>query len=188
VTAPVTTPVSPPGDAGLEEEVVLGVAVPVPDPWGATIQSYRVALGDPDAAGIPTHITLLPPTALPRAALGAVAEHLDAVAAGTAPFRVHLRGTGSFRPVSPVVFLAVVDGIGPLEQLEEAVRSGPLTRPLQFPYHPHVTLAHDLPGDQLDRAFEEHAAANLLFEVARFACYQQHDGIWTPVAEHRLGG
>ena len=39
-----------------------------------------------------------------------VDEHLAAVAARHAPFVVHLRGTATFRPVSPVVFVQVVEG------------------------------------------------------------------------------
>ena len=34
------------------------------------------------------------------------------------------------------------------------MRSGPLERELKFPYHPHVTVAHDLPEEALDRAFD----------------------------------
>ena len=39
----------------------IGVAIAVPDPWGARLQDYRTALGDTSAVGIPTHITLMPP-------------------------------------------------------------------------------------------------------------------------------
>ncbi len=67
---------------------------------------------------------------------------------------MHLRGTGTFRPVSPVVFVTVAEGISGCEQLASSVRRGPLAADLQFPYHPHVTVAHHLDDDTLDRAFE----------------------------------
>ena len=65
-----------------------------------------------------------------------------------------LSGTGTFRPVSPVVFVQVSRGIAHCEALERAVRSGPVERTLDFPYHPHVTVAHHLDEAALDRAFE----------------------------------
>ena len=68
------------------------------------------------------------------------------------PFDIELRGTGTFRPVSPVVFVQLARGIGGCERLEQRVRPGPLTRDLPFPYHPHVTVAHDVADEALDRA------------------------------------
>ena len=59
-------------------------------------------------------------------------------------FAIHLRGTGTFRPVSPVVFVTLAEGISQCEQLADAVRRGPLDMDLEFPYHPHVTIAHHL--------------------------------------------
>ena len=107
---------------------LVGVAVAIPEPWGAELEGWRASFGDPQASAIPAHITLLPPTRL---------------SADVAPFPVLLRGTGTFRPVSPVVFVALASGIAGCEALEERVRSGPLARDLEFPYHPHVTVAHD---------------------------------------------
>ena len=40
----------------------------MPDPWGAQLQDYRTDLGDDTAAGIPTHITLMPPFEVRREA------------------------------------------------------------------------------------------------------------------------
>ena len=43
----------------------IGVALPIPEPHGSELQAYREFFGDPLAASIPTHITLLPPTPVP---------------------------------------------------------------------------------------------------------------------------
>ena len=43
-------------------------------------------------------------------------------------------------------------GIAECERIAADVRTGPLARPLTFPYHPHVTVAHDVPTDMLDMA------------------------------------
>ena len=166
----------------------IGVSVAVPDPWGAELQDYRVQLGDPAAGGIPTHITLLPPIDVDDVLLDSIDQHLCAVAAATPPFAVHLRGTGTFRPVSPVVFVNVVQGISSCELLASAVRKGPLAIDAQFPYHPHVTVAHHLADELLDRAFDELGGFGCRFTVEQISLYEHRDGQgWTPVREFELG-
>ncbi|HET7682190.1 MAG TPA: 2'-5' RNA ligase family protein [Marmoricola sp.] len=168
---------------------VIGVSVAVPEPHGARLQDYRISLGDAEARQIPTHITLVPPCEVGAEALDRVEEHLAGVAARTAPFRVHLRGTGTFRPRSPVVFVGVVEGISACERLAADLRSGPLDVEVEFPYHPHVTVAHHLADEAMDRAFEELSGFDATFEVREFWLYM-HTGAegWQPVRSHPLGG
>ncbi|WP_028659563.1 2'-5' RNA ligase family protein [Nocardioides insulae] len=161
--------------------VTIGVAVAIPEPWATRLQEYRRSVGDHTAAMIPTHITLVPPTPVPPDALETIEPHLESAAQGTAGFAVHLRGTGTFRPVSEVVFVAVAEGISSFEQLAGRVRRGPLAQELNFPYHPHVTIAHDLPSSALDRAFEELADFECRFDVGEFHLYVHEDGSgWRP--------
>src|SRR5690242_2009729 len=131
----------------------IGVSIALPEPWASQLQEYRTSIGDLTAAKIPTHITLVPPTEVDD--LVAVEEHLATAIAGFAAFRIHLRGTGTFRPVSPVVFVNVVEGISECELLAAAVRQGVLAGDPAFPYHPHVTIGHHLDDAALDRAFRE---------------------------------
>jgi 2'-5' RNA ligase len=168
-------------DSSAVVDRVIGVATPIPDPYGAELQRWRESFGDPMAASIPTHITLLPPTPVADARLAEIEEHLRAVAAAARPYAVRLRGTATFRPVSPVVFVALADGIGACEEVERRVRSGPLARELDFPYHPHVTVAHDLPAEVLDRAFKELADYDARIFVPGFSLYEHGgDGVWRP--------
>ncbi len=165
----------------------IGVAIAVPEPWGEQLQRYRVDLGDSSAQGIPTHITLMPPTKVEESALPAIEQHLAEAAANNTVFRIRLRGTGTFRPVSPVVFVMVAEGISSCEQLAFSVRRGPLEVDLQFPYHPHVTVAHHLPDPQLDRAFDDLASFECSFTVDRFSLYV-HDveSGWAPTRHFML--
>jgi 2'-5' RNA ligase len=167
----------------------IGVAVAIPEPWARDLQHYRMSVGDLTATQIPTHITLIPPVDVGPEDLDAIEDHLREVAGEVAPFEVHLRGTGSFRPVSPVVFVMLAEGISACELLADTVRRGPLDVELQFPYHPHVTVAHHLPDDILDRAFTELSEFECVFEADAFHLYLHHDGEgWRPAREFRLVG
>lgn len=165
----------------------IGVSIAVPDPFGSALQEFRVSLGDESARHIPTHITLVPPAEVPEDSLEAIDAHLRAAAARQAPFRVQLRGTGTFRPVSPVVFVGVVEGIGGCEMLAAATRSGPLAVEVSFPYHPHVTVAHDVSDELLERAFTELADFAADFEVGEFWLYMHDERHgWRPTQAFRL--
>jgi 2'-5' RNA ligase len=165
----------------------IGVAIAVPEPWGGQLQDYRTDLGDKTAAGIPTHITLMPPFEVPEGQMPRIEQHLAEASALNPVFKVHLRGTGTFRPVSPVVFVTVVEGISGCEQLALAIRRGPLEARLQFPYHPHVTVAHHLDDASLDRAFGELSDFECAFEVDHFSLYE-HDEVagWVPTRHYPL--
>ena len=166
----------------------IGVAFGIPEPYTSELQGWRQRLGDPNAADIPPHITLLPPTLLVTDALHGVEEHLRQVAEQSEPFTIHLRGSGTFRPVSPVVFVPLVQGIGECERLERAVRSGPLAREVRFPYHPHVTVAHQVDEALLDEAFDELATYDARFRVWGFSMFEKgDDGVWRPQRDFPFG-
>jgi 2'-5' RNA ligase len=168
--------------------LIIGVSIAVPEPWGTELQQYRIDAGDGAARQIPTHITLLPPHQVARADLDAIVQHLEEVAAATEPFRVHLRGTGTFQPVSPVVFVGVVEGISQCEQLAAGVRRGPLVIDRQFPYHPHVTVAHHLPEAKLQRAFDDLQDFDAAFDVKEMWMYLHDDASgWQPTRSFALG-
>lgn len=179
--ATVTTP------PGFIDSTTIGVAIAVPDPWGAQLQAYRTSLGDQRAAGIPTHVTVVPPQRIGPGDQAVVEQHLAEAAVGICAFRIHLRGTGTFRPVSPVVFVTLAEGIGGCEELASSVRRGPLDIDREFPYHPHVTVAQHLPDDVLDRAFTELADFECDFVVDRFSLYV-HDPMdgWAPTRDFTL--
>lgn len=166
----------------------VGVAIGLPEPYTSELQGWRDRLGDPAAAAIPPHITLLPPTALPADALPDVEEHLRRIAAAESSFEVHLRGSGTFRPVSPVVFVPLAAGISDCERLEAAVRSGPLQRQVTFHYHPHVTVAHDVPDEALDRAYTQLAGYEARFTAWGFSLFERdRDGVWRPLRDFPFG-
>jgi 2'-5' RNA ligase len=101
---------------------------------------------------------------------------------------MHLVGTGPFRPTSPVVFIQVARGVASCEQLERVIRSGPLLRDLDFPYHPHVTIAHDVSDEALDLAYDGLADFVARFVVDAFTLFERSDdGEWHRRRDFPLG-
>ncbi|MER5947344.1 2'-5' RNA ligase family protein [Streptomyces sp. NPDC001904] len=171
--------------------VTIGVSIAVPEPHGSLLQERRAGFGDAAAHGIPTHITLLPPTEVDGGQLPAIEAHLAEVAASGRPFAMRLSGTGTFRPLSPVVFVQVVEGAEACTWLQKQVRdaSGPVARELQFPYHPHVTVAHGIAEEAMDRAFAELADYEAAWPCTGFALYEQGaDGVWRRLRDFAFGG
>jgi 2'-5' RNA ligase len=171
--------------------VTLGVSIAVPEPYGSLLQELRTGFGDAAAHGIPTHVTLLPPTEVDTEALPEIRAHLVDVAAGGLPFRMRLSGTGTFRPLSPVVFVKVVEGAEECAVLQRQIRdaSGPVPRELQFPYHPHVTVAHGIAEEAMDRAYEELGDFEAEWTSNGFALYEQgSDGVWRKLCDYPFSG
>jgi 2'-5' RNA ligase len=164
----------------------IGVAISIPEPFATELQTHRASFGDPQAQAIPTHVTLVPPTKVDQS-LDDVVEHLSAVARRHVAFRLRLRGTATFRPVSPVVFVNVTEGISACEMLAHDVRRGPLAQELAYPYHPHVTVAHHLSEAALDDAYEALADYDCAFTVASYNLFVHgDDGFWRPIADFSL--
>jgi 2'-5' RNA ligase len=168
----------------------IGVAVDIPEPWGGTLTRRRAAAGDPVAAYVPAHLTLLGPTEIAPKALLTIERQLAAVAAAHPAYALHLRGTGTFRPLTEVVFVAVAAGISECEQLAAAIGDATqLPRNQRFPYHPHVTVAQDVPPDELDKVYEDLADFSAKFEVDRFTLFEHTtDGRWQARCDFRLTG
>jgi 2'-5' RNA ligase len=167
----------------------IGVAIDIPEPWGGQLTRRRAAAGDPQAAYTPAHVTLLGPTEVATDVLPAVEKHLEAVASAQQPFTIQLRGTGTFRPVTEVVFVTVAQGISECELLAGAIAAADgVDRDRRFPYHPHVTVAQDVPPVALDAVFNDLAMFSARFEVASFTLFS-HDGegLWQRRRDFPLG-
>lgn len=173
----------------MTDTVRVGVALQVPEPHASVLVGWRRRIGDPEAGKIPPHVTLLPPTDFEAEYLELVEKHLAEAAATVAPFTMRLAGTGTFRPVSQVVFVQVSSGIAQCELLEEAVRRPPIERQVDFPYHPHVTVGHDVADQQLDAAYDGLRDFVAQFRVDAFRMYTQDpDGTWRTCREFPLTG
>lgn len=163
----------------------IGVALAIPRDLAGDLEDWRASTGDPDARLIQAHITLLPPT--PVSDLDVVEEHLRQVASRHEQFAIRLAGTGTFRPVSPVVYVRVQKGAEQIATLESDVRSGPLSRRLRFEFHPHVTVAHDVPEEALNMAQKGLADYEATFTADAITMFAQNsDRVWNPVSRFPL--
>ena len=168
----------------------IGVAIDVPEPWGAELTRARADAGDPQGRYVPAHVTLLGPTEVDTELLPAVEKHLEAVASAQSPFTIHLRGTGTFRPITEVVFVTLAVGISECELLAEAIAAGEgVHRTSKFPYHPHVTVAQDVAPPALDKVFDDLSGFSARFPVTAFTLFSHGgEGPWRPRRDFPLGG
>lgn len=166
---------------------ILGVALEVPEPHAEDLRRARESFGDPEARTVPPHVTIVAPVSVDDAQWAEVEAHLEDCARGVAPFRMHLRGTGTFRPVTPVVFVAVAEGIPGCEEIERRVRRGPLAVERTFPFHPHVTVALGLEDAALDRAYASLAGYEAIFDIDRIRLYELEEHHWRVRREFPLG-
>ncbi len=157
----------------------FGVVITIPEPHAAILRAAREEAGDPEAHTNPPHVTVVAPVSIDPEEMRAVEDHLADALRGVAPFRMRLRGTGTFRPVTPVVFVAVAEGIAGCEEIERRVRCGPLALELRFPYHPHVTIAAEVDDEALDRSFEGLAHFEADFTVDAVNLYELTDAGWS---------
>lgn len=167
--------------------MTLGVAIEIPEPFGSAIDDARRAY-EPSMGRMPAHITLLPPVDVDPDVLPGVIEHLSSVAERLSPFEVELHGTGTFQPVSPVVFIALSRGISSCERVETRVRTGLLAVDSRFPYHPHVTLAHEVSDALLARAFDDFTDFRARFTVAQMHLFSLQPDGWHPLRAFDFAG
>jgi 2'-5' RNA ligase len=157
--------------------ISVGVILRFPPAVAEELQRWRASFGDPMAGVIPAHITLV--TTTMTRDWEATRCHVRDVARRQEPFTVTIAGTGSFRPVSPVVFLRVDDGFAECVRLHHQLQTGPLESELPFAYHPHVTVAHDVAPESLDEAETVLKNYRATFPVASMGLYEHDDnGIW----------
>ncbi len=110
--------------------------------------AHRLASDSPERR---PHITVLPSrnVPLPDAAL---LEVLRRFAPAALPLRLRLGEIRTFLPVSPVIYLDVMTTDAVLDRLRHnLLQALPDSIPERFPYHPHLTLAYDLPAPAVER-------------------------------------
>jgi 2'-5' RNA ligase len=92
---------------------------------------------------------------------------------------VEINGTGTFRPVTPVVFLRIDKGYQDCVALHSRLNQAELVSASPFEFHPHVTLAHAVPDEHLDRAQQMLRTYRASFLVDHIDLYEgDENGQW----------
>lgn len=164
----------------------LGVVISLPPSLADVLGQKRSVYAGSGAVVVAPHITLVSGRAWES--WEAAEEHVRNVAASFAPFKLSLRGTGTFEPVSPVVFLNVNDGASECAALHAKLLEGPLEHLLEFSFHPHLTIAHGLDADTMARAKSEMVDFEAEFEVTSIGLFDYIEGTWALREELTFGG
>jgi 2'-5' RNA ligase superfamily len=169
---------------------VFALVVYIPDPLGQFLDDLRRELVP--AYKPCAHVSVLPPRPLAvdwRLASG----ELRALAQKWAPFDIELTEIGVF-PVTDVIYFELGQGAAELQEMHAAMASRRLAFQEPFAYHPHVTLAQEIPHSQVDGLREQ---AQLRWREydgprrfrANSAVFVQSTltGCWVDLAEYPLG-
>ena len=162
----------------------------LPEPLASFLDGLRLELTP--ACNPHAHVTILPPRPIHddlKAAIHQISEDLK----GAAPFRVELGEIEIFE-ATHVIYLGLARGGSELRRLYRALNCGCLTYRENFPYHPHITIAQNIPPEETARlapiARERWAqySSPRGFIVSELS-FVQHvaPSIWADVAQLPLG-
>jgi 2'-5' RNA ligase len=176
---------------GAERLSLFALVVYVEDPLARFLDELRKELVP--ACTPRAHVTILPPRRLAADSDEAMA-HLRHRIAGFAPFDI-VAGEIEIFPNTDVIYIGIKQGECELREMYRELNQGPLAFQDPFQYHPHITLAQDLPPDQVkplsDLARERWASyphARRIHTSQTCFVQSQDACTWTDLAEFRLAG
>ena len=168
---------------------VFALVMYIPGPLGIFLDDLRRELAplcNPHA-----HVSLLPPRSVAMSWEEASGQ-ARALTENWPAFHVELTGIEVF-PVTEVIYIELGAGAEQLRRMHAAMNAGPLEFPEPFAYHPHITLAQELPHEQVAAADElarrrwRGFEGERRFQAARATFVQNTLGnCWVDLAEYSL--
>jgi 2'-5' RNA ligase len=138
------------------------------------------------------HVTILPPRPVSEPTAAAL-EQLDIRMAEAPAFEIEVRQVEVFSNTS-VIYLGLGAGREELIRMHDQLNAGPLAFAEPFEYHPHVTLAQGIAGDEVLRIQEvatrrwAEFQGRRAFPVERVTFVQNtSDNRWLDLAHWTLG-
>jgi 2'-5' RNA ligase/ribosomal protein S18 acetylase RimI-like enzyme len=171
----------------------LGVALLIPAPVDAEVDTLRRAVGADDIDRLPPHLTLVPPVNVRDEDMDAALELLRDAASVTKPFRVTLGPPRTFLPINPVLFLEVGGDVAAVDALRDRIFRPPLERTLTWPFQPHVTLLENDEPERITNAVDVLAGyrTEVVFERLHLLREERRDEdgerVWRPIADAAFG-
>ncbi len=169
---------------------IFALVIYIPDPLGKFLDNLRRELipqCNPHA-----HVSVLPPR--PLAVDWQIAsQQVRSLTESWPPFAIELTEIDIF-PVTNVVYLQLGVGAADLVRLHGAMDNHTLRFREPFPYHPHVTLAQEIPSGEVAavhemarRRWQEYRGPRS-FRAERAAFVQNtFENCWIDLAEYPLG-
>jgi 2'-5' RNA ligase len=129
---------------------VFALVIYIPGPLGRFLDDLRRELVphyNPHA-----HVSVLPPRPL-AVDWRAASDEARALVEGSESFEIELTALQIF-PSTDVIYLEVGAGASDLRNMHGAMNAGSLAFQEPFAYHPHITLAQDVPHEGVPAAHE----------------------------------
>lgn len=138
------------GTNGIDRTGSFALVTYIPDPLGKFLDDLRLDLVpgcDPHA-----HVTLMPPRFLPSTEELAWQHILDHTS-HLPVFELEALDIRVF-PKTNVIYIELGEGRDTLTELHGVLNAGALAYPEPYPYHPHITLAQEIPVESVDAVVE----------------------------------
>ncbi len=173
----------------------LGVVLLVPAPVAGEVEGIRRACGDANRLKIAPHATLIPPINVREEDLEDTFSVVRDAAGGCPPLRLVVGPAATFDPARTVLYLAVGGpDLDRLHELQTCLVAGPLDRPADRPFVPHVTVSIALSPERVESSlaaladFEAEILVDRIhvLENTRDEDLDRH--VWRPIADAFLGG
>ena len=161
----------------------------IPEPLGAFLETVRREIVP--GCNLRSHVSVLPPRPLHLPAVEACNQIAEQCLV-SARFRLYVTRIEIF-PITKVIYLALGQGESHLVGLHDSLNREALGYDEPFQFHPHITLAQELPHDEVEHAREFATKRWAEFphpryfqvETITFARnFGQND--WRDVSSHRL--
>ncbi len=169
---------------------VFALVIYIADPLGQFLDGLRRELApnsNPHA-----HVSILPPRPV-SVDWREAAEQARSMAESWTPFDVELTEIARFK-ATDVIYAEVGKGSAELEKMHDTVNAGLLDFREPFPYHPHVTLAQEIPEIQVTQVHDlarkrwREYRGERTFRAERMAFVQNTvRNCWIDLAEYSLG-
>jgi len=169
---------------------IFALVIYIPPPLGLVLDDLRRELVPHDNPH--AHISVLPPRPL-AVEWQAASGQMRALAGAWAPFDVELTGIEIF-PVTNVIYIGVGSGTAELRRMHAATNTRSLAFEEPFVYHPHITLAQEIPHEKVSavhglavRRWKEFAGERS-FRAERAVLVQNTlSGHWLDLAGYSFG-
>lgn len=169
---------------------IFALVVYIPAPLGTFLDELRRELVphyNPHA-----HVSVLPPRPL-KVEWQTASVQARTLTEAWAPFEVELTNVEVF-PKTDVIYLSIGGGGRELHELHRAMNTLALEFSEPYEYHPHITLAQNIPHEQVDdmvalarRRWQEYGGPRS-FRADRAVFVQNTSGnCWLDLAEYALG-